>query len=157
MVDYSVNNRTVRSICVSKGLPMVHLNIRSLLPKVSENVPFFSCSETWLDSEIDIANYSLTRRDRNNKGGSVCAYIRSVLMLKERKDLDNAAVEAVWLEMFIPKSKYILLGICYGTPDWNDFSERLEESLIGSKYNIGQETIILGDLNTDMNKKDSTY
>ncbi len=77
----------MRDICTLKGLHMVHLNVRSLLPKISElwhlcqefNVSLFGYSETWLDdsildAEIHIANYCLLRSDRNRKGGGVCAY-----------------------------------------------------------------------------------
>lgn len=72
----------------SKCLLIAHLNIRSLLPKITEirllcselKLSVLGCSETWLDgsildSEIGIANYSLIRRDRNRKGGDVCVYV----------------------------------------------------------------------------------
>lgn len=157
----------LRSIGTMKGLHMVHLNVRSLLPKISElrylcqesNVALFSCSETWLDdsildAEIHIDNYCLLRKDRNRKGGGVCAYIRSDLMFKERNDFANTAVEAVWLDILLPKSKPILVGICYRPPDQRDFYESLDEILNVSNYVLGQELIILGDLNTDMLKKD---
>lgn len=48
-----------------------------------------------------------------------------------------------------------VVGICYRPPDQSDFFERLEEILNVSNYVLGQELIILGDLNTDMLKKDS--
>lgn len=70
----------MRDISTLKGLHMAHLNVRSLLPKISElrhlcqesNVCLFGYSETW----IHIANYCLLRSDRNHKGGGLCAYIR---------------------------------------------------------------------------------
>ncbi len=65
-------------------------------------------------------------------------------MFKERKDLDRATIEAVWLDIFLPKSKPILVGICYRPPDQNDFYERLDEILSASNFNIGQEMIIMG-------------
>lgn len=103
----------MRDIGTLKGLHMVHLNIRSLLPKISElrhlcqesNVSLFGCSETWLDvsildTEIHIANYCLLKSDRNHKGGGVCAFIRSDVVFKERKDMDSAAIKDVWLDIF---------------------------------------------------------
>lgn len=42
------------------------------------------------------------------------------------------------------------MGICYHPPDQNDFYERLDEILTASSFNIGQEIIIMWDLNTDM-------
>ncbi len=104
-----------------------------------------------MDAEIHIANYCLLRSDRNRKGGGVCAYIRSDVVFKERKDLDSAAIEAIWLDIFLPKSKPILVGICYRPPDQNDFYERLDEILSVSNFNIGQEMIITGDINNYRN------
>ena len=61
-----------------KGLHFVHLNIRSLLPKVDElrllarntRAACICITETWLngtvyDSEIKIDNYVVRRQDRN--------------------------------------------------------------------------------------------
>ncbi len=61
--------KLMRDIGTLKGLHMVHLNVRSLLPKISElrhlcqesNVSLFGCSETWLDDSIldaEIHTYS---------------------------------------------------------------------------------------------------
>ncbi len=52
---------------------------------------------------------------------------------------------------FLPKSKPILVGICYRPPDQNDFYERLDEILSVSNFNIGQEMIITGDINNYRN------
>lgn len=75
--------------CFSKkGMHFIHLNARSLLPKISElrylanktTAAIISVTETWLDSsvtnsEIKIEGYSIVRRDRNRHGGGVCTYI----------------------------------------------------------------------------------
>ena len=65
----------------SRGLHLVSLNIRSLLPKIdqlklfaqSNNPTAVSISETWLDdsitqNEIQIPGYSIERKDRNRNG-----------------------------------------------------------------------------------------
>ena len=75
--DFSLDN-----MFSSKGLNMLHLNVRSLLPKITEirqlcnnsKVGLLCFSETWLDdsvteSKIEIENYIMVRRDRNRKGG----------------------------------------------------------------------------------------
>ena len=67
----------------SKGLYLIHLNINSLLPKIDE-LPYKANSssaaggiseskfdESVLQSEIQINNYDLIRRDRNRNGGEV--------------------------------------------------------------------------------------
>ena len=75
---------------LQKGLHFLHLNARSLLPKISElkiiaeksRAAVISVTETWLDSsvtdqEIAIENYCVIPKDRNRNGGGVCTYIRS--------------------------------------------------------------------------------
>ena len=67
-----------------KGLYFTHLNIRSLLPKLSQlkltikdtNTAVLSFSETWLDdsisgNEVKIEGYNIVRLDRNREGGCV--------------------------------------------------------------------------------------
>ena len=55
-----------------KGLHFVHLNVRSLLPKIDE-IRLLVCKAevgglcfTVCDSEIEIGNYSVVRKDRNS-------------------------------------------------------------------------------------------
>ena len=80
-----------------KGLHFIHINVRSLIPKIDElrlisrnsNAAVIGVSETWLDStvmdsEIKIDNYILSRRDRNRNGGGVCVYVRSDIAFKPR-------------------------------------------------------------------------
>ena len=69
----------------SKGLNFIHLNTGSILPKLDDLRMFaaktkaavIGITEFWLvasvtDSEIDIAEYTIIRRDRNREGGGVC-------------------------------------------------------------------------------------
>lgn len=77
-------------------------------------------------------------------------------MYNERKDLDNTAFEEVWPEILLSKSKLILVGICYRSPDQSYFYDSLKEILIASNYNLGQELTILDDLNTNMQKNDTS-
>ena len=69
------------------GLHILHLNVRSLFNKLDEirllfckrKIAVVSFSETWLDSsisdsEIEIENYTVVRKDRNRKGGGVCLH-----------------------------------------------------------------------------------
>ena len=76
----------------TKRLHPIHLNINSLLPKIvelryianSSYAAVIGISESThngsvLQSEIQINNYDLLRRDRNRNGGGVACYIRSDL------------------------------------------------------------------------------
>ena len=77
----------------SKGLHFTHLNIRSLLPKLSQlkltikdtNAAVLSFSETWLDdsisdNEVEIEGCNIVRLDRNREGGCVCVYMLGIFM-----------------------------------------------------------------------------
>ena len=90
-----------------KGLYFVHLNIRSLLPKIDEvrklarntRAACICMTETWLDesvfdSEVHIDSYDLRRQDRNRHGVGVCIYIRSDLSFNPRDDPCHIELEA---------------------------------------------------------------
>ena len=114
----------------SKGLNFIHLNTRSLLPKLDDlrilaantKVAVIGITGSWLDasvteSEIDIADYTIIhytiiRRDRNREGGGVCIYIRSDFIFKLRDDICTT-LETVWAELYLPKTKPISIGVCY--------------------------------------------
>ena len=77
----------------SKGLHFTHLNIRSLLPKLSQlkltikdtNAAVLSFSETWLDdsisdNEVEIEGCNIVRLDRNREGGCVCVYMLGMIL-----------------------------------------------------------------------------
>jgi hypothetical protein len=143
-----------------KGLHFLHLNARSLLPKLEEikilamntNAAVMGITETWLDSsvtdtEIGIPNYLVTRRDRNREGGGVCLYIRSDLAHNPRSDISDPKLESIWCEILLPKTKPILVGACYRPPKQTDFFDILESACINGTRFSDLESIILGDFN----------
>lgn len=71
-----------------KGVHFIHLNARSLHPKIDElriiaaksKAAVISITETWLDEsatdgEISVGGYCVVRKDRNRNGGGVCTFI----------------------------------------------------------------------------------
>ena len=121
----------------SKGLHFLHLNIRSLLPKLDEirlivkesNAAIFGLTETWLDnsvsdSEVAIEGYSIVRKDRNRHGGGVCVYVRDNLTFNTRSDLDEET-ESVWLDLLLPRTIPVLVGVCYRPPKDSAFMDNL--------------------------------
>ncbi len=60
-------------------------------------------------------------------GGGVCVYVRSDIGFNQRMDLNNDQIEAVLLNILLPKSKPILVGACYRPPDQTMFYAILEE------------------------------
>ncbi len=71
-----------------------------------------------------------------------------------RSDLDDDSLEAVWVDILLPKSKPILVGVCYRPPEQRDFDSRLEEVFNRSDDFVTGEVCLLGDMNTDVSDKD---
>ena len=117
------------SLFKSRGLHILPLNVRSLPNKLDElrcvahksKAAIIGITETWLDDsirdpEIEIPDYMLIRKDRNREGGGVCMYIRSDLAHNKCKDLQHPALESVWVEVLLPRTKPFLVGTCYRPP-----------------------------------------
>ena len=54
-------------------------------------------------------------------------------------------IEAVWVDIFYPKCKPILIGTCYRLPDQSNFVELFEEMCSNCADFNKSETIIFGD------------
>ena len=151
-----------------RGLHFIHLNSRSLLPKMDElrllvtrtNAAVIGVTETWLDgsvedSEVEIPGYIIQRNDRRGTGGGVCIYVRSDLAFNPHPDLSMTDTETVWVEILLPKTRPILTGVCYRPPKQMGFYERLEKACEGGNSFITCETVLLGDFNTNIIKSDN--
>ena len=153
------NNDTYDCFC-KKGFHCIHLNARSLIPKISEvrliasetKPSIFGISESWLDDsvtncEIEIPGFSVVRNDRNRNGEGVCIYVNSSLAFIQRTDLLDPNLEAVWVEILLPRSKPIIIGACYRSQTHleSDFTEKLEN--IMNNLPNDSDVIILGDMN----------
>ncbi len=84
----------------------------------------------------------------------VCVYVRSDIGFNQRMDLNNDQIEAVWLNILLPKSKPILVGACYRPPDQTMFYEILDEVCSKCTDFVNSEVIMIGDFNTDIRKTD---
>ena len=62
----------------------------------------------------------------------------------------------MWVDILLPKSKPILVGICYRPPDQSNFVDLFEELCSSCADFSKTETIILGEFNIDMQKKDNS-
>lgn len=122
----------------------------------SNKVGLLCFTETWLDdsvndAEIEIENYCLIRNDRNRRGGGVCIYLRSDICFKPREDLHDEQIEAIWINV-LPKTKPILVGVCYRPPDQTNFYELLDDVCSKCLDFLNSEIILLGDFNTDVTR-----
>ena len=135
----------------------------NLLPKLSHLkiiakkswAAVISVTESWLDSsvtdsEVAIENYCVVRRDKNRSGGGVCMYIRCDLAFCV-KDFSSEQNEALWIELYLPKTKPVLVG---RLPKQTDFLEHFENGL--SKLRSDCETIVLGEFNICYQQKTSS-
>ena len=55
----------------------------------------------------------VVRHDRNREGGGVCAYIRNDIAFNPRQELQNNYTETIWFDLLLPKSKPMVVGVCY--------------------------------------------
>ena len=150
-----------------RGLHFLHLNVNGLLSKIEElrltaqktNAAVIGISETKidesvLDGEVNIDGYEIKRCDRNRHGGGVACYIRKDLAFNPREDF-SPDIENVFLDILLPKSKPILVGILYRPPTASGFLDKLTLAISRAVDFDSQEVYILGDLNINLNHKSS--
>ena len=108
-----------------KGMHFGHLNINSLLSKIEElralafnkNISVLGITEVKLDNtvrneELKIDGYNLLRSDRNKNGGGVACYIKSNIAHNRQSNISEI-IENIVLDILLPKSKPITVGIIY--------------------------------------------
>ena len=114
----------------SKGLKIIHLNIRSLVPKMyllrswvaQHNPNIITLSETWLnsnisDNEIKLENYVLYRADRGSRGGGVATYVSSNLTAELiTPTVKPTHFECLFVKIIFHQNKYITVGNVYRPP-----------------------------------------
>ena len=128
-----------------RGLYSIHLNINSLLTKIDElrdkkasHVMVLGITGLKLDNSINnyqtfIKGYNIIRCDWNRKGRRVVCYISSRICYNAKNCISNE-IENIFIELLIPKTKPISVGIIYKPPDQLRFLETLSDSL--NKLNI---------------------
>ncbi len=105
--------------------------------------------QTILDSEIEIDGCNIIRKDRNRHGGGVACYIRNDICYNHRDNFSNE-IENIFLDILLPKTKPILIGILYRPPTQSGFLEELSTSINNTENFDNQEVYILGDLNINL-------
>ena len=156
-----------------KGLHFLHLNARSILPKMTDlrllankcNATVIGVSETWLDNsvsdnEISIDGYAVYRKDRSRSGGGVCIYVKSELCSNRKPEMESDDLEAIWIEISLPKTKPIIIGVGYRPPRQCDFFSKLESSFLKCDRLSESEVYFLGDFNVNLfaqNNSNSLY
>ena len=143
-----------------RGLLFIYLNMNSILSNIDElriiakksrssviGITESKLDKTVLDKEINIDGYELARSDRNRHGGGVACYIRNNISFNVRGDF-SSEIENIFLDIFLPKAKPILIGILYRPPDQSRLLDKLSTAISSCFDN--QELYILGDLNINL-------
>ncbi len=174
-ISSSNNTKSVQSDAINvldnstvtcKGLRFIHLNVRSVLSKITEiRLIAFKCtptviplSETWLDStvsnsEISIEGYDVIRNDRNRRTGEVNLYINNKIAYKIKDDPFMINLETLWIDLLLPSTKPITVGACQRPPDNTTFLDKLNSNL--TALDTSKKNIILGDMNICYNNHNS--
>lgn len=79
-------------------------------------------------------------------------YIRSDVAFNPRTDIANG-LETVWAELYLPKTKPILFGVCYCPLKQMNFF--FEQSCLECNSFPDTECIIMGDVNVDIQNSKS--
>ena len=165
----------VNDFATCKGLKFVHVNVRSLLPKIdmiradflSSDLDVLTISETWLrpsipDALIMANNYSVYRFDRHSNngdqksiGGGVCIYLKNGLQYNvnqfEHLNCSNQHIELQFVMIAGTNCKRILLINSYRPPSGNPEMgcEILKAGLQQVNELHKYEVVVVGDLNLD--------
>jgi len=143
------------------GIGFIHLNIRSLLPKMdsvriwadSTDADFIVLSETWPskaipNSDINISRFSLFRCDRLKKGGGIVIYVRNKFHTRVITAISISKMfELLVVKIELSKDAYLTLAGCYRPLSANsDSLVLLEQHLSAIDFN---EILLVGDFNCD--------
>ena len=144
----------------------IHLNINSILPKIDEicyiakltNATVIGLSETklyntCLSSELEIEGYDLVRSDRSRRGGGVACFVKNSISYNRKPNFCINA-ESIFIEIFLPKSKPVLIDILHRPPDKYDFVSYLRHTFSNTNVFESQKCYFLGDININLLPKD---
>ena len=157
-------NITVEDFSKVTGFKIMHLNARSLLPKLDNirysftpHVNILCFTETWFRPELvpellQIKRYQLIRNDRTQKrGGGTCIFLRDEIKYDVITQISDIHIELQALNIKGNNAKKIILLNCYRPPNGNpDIAVDTIKSCLNQIDNLDRcEIIILGDLNLD--------
>ena len=152
-----------------KGIHIMHLNIHDLYSKFDElkallshqnNIDILCICETFLndtfsDTELQLENYQLFRKDRKTNGGGLVIYVKENLRCSLREDLQVHDIEALWVEIKHESQKVFLLGYTYRPPSSHQKWTTDFEVVLEQVYTENKEIILLGDLNLNLLESNS--
>ena len=138
-----------------------HLNVNSLLTKIEElrtpvfntNIFVLGIAETKLDNtasneELKTDGYNLLRSDRDKNDGEVACYNKNNIAHNQQSSTPEN-IDNIILDILLPKSKPITVGIIYRSPNQIYFIDRFNNAL-GRLLFQSNEIYLLGDFNINL-------
>lgn len=126
-----------------KGLIILHINIRSLLPKLplfthdylDERLDIILVSESWLKNGLDdslftVPGYHFIRIDRPSlkRGGGLCIYLKDNIVYEELQPSDDENggenLEFLCLKLHIGGHKKLIILLMYRPPNGDPNGKR---------------------------------
>ena len=159
------SQKLLENIMSIKGFKMVHLNCASLMKHIDQlrlllydsKIHVISFNETRLDcnisdNEVEIAGYSIVRRDRNRNGGGVALFVMKSLNY-ELLTFDNPGeIESVSIKISLG-TKPLAVTTIYRPPsaniDYHNKMVNLMDRVVSSTSNA----VFLGDFNYNVYDK----
>ena len=145
----------------NKAIHLGHLNVNSLLSKIEElrklalntNNSGLGITETKFvnsfgNEELKSDGYNLLRSGRKKNGTGVVCYIKNNIA-HNRQSSVSEIIENFVLNIFLPKSKPITVGVIYIPPYQVDFINHFNNAL-GKLPFQSYETYLLGDFNINL-------
>ena len=77
-----------------------------------------------MSSELQIEGYDLVMSDQFRRGGGVGCFVKN--SISYNRNLIFALMQSIFIQIFLPKSKPVLVGILYRPPDKYGFVNCLE-------------------------------
>jgi exonuclease III len=176
-----VNGRYVPELSAmlkERGMKIFHQNVRGLfsnktyvqklLHTFGKGIDILTMSETHVcveDAEplFDIPGYDFVSKARlTGKGGGVADCVSDNITWIRRNDLEDEAIECIWLEIILKHAKNVLIGIVYRPPDssnhlCSNFNYAFSDMLL-SVTTDGKEALLLGDCNINyLVKEDNAF
>ena len=104
-------------------------------------------------ANLEIEGYDLARFEQSQRGGGMACFSKISVSYSWKPNF-CINTKSNFVEIFLPKSKQVLIGILYRTPDKYNFVNCLERTFSDIKVTESQECYLLGDININLKPKD---
>ena len=106
--------------------------------------------DTFPNAQFHIDGYRLFRKDRNQHGGGLLAYVRADIPCRQIRMLETKSTESVTLELQLNKTKCLIV-VAYKPPNVTSHAFTLDmTNLLDRATRDYSDIWIIGDLNFDL-------